>query len=72
MWGVLDVFSLKCRGCRPIPSRDSLTQLKLILNIFGTPRDNYDLDFIEDLRTINYIKTQHYLSVMLWTWTWTC
>ncbi|KMT09463.1 hypothetical protein BVRB_6g129350 [Beta vulgaris subsp. vulgaris] len=64
----IDVWSVGCifaemLGRKPIfPGRDSINQLKLILSILGTPHHNSDMDFIEDLRTINFIKTQHYSS----------
>jgi mitogen-activated protein kinase 1/3 len=61
----IDVWSVGCifaelLGRKTIfPGADCLSQLKLIVNVLGTMNDG-DLEFIENLRGRNYIKSLPY------------
>ncbi|KAK9684815.1 hypothetical protein RND81_10G234700 [Saponaria officinalis] len=60
MWSVGCIFA-ELLGRQPIfPGKDSLDQLKLIINLLGTPRDS-DLEFITNSRILNFLKSQPFI-----------
>ncbi|KAK9670185.1 hypothetical protein RND81_13G183900 [Saponaria officinalis] len=57
MWSVGCIFAELLGRKQIFPGKDSLDQLKLILNLLGTPRDS-DLKFITNSRILNFLKSQ--------------